>query len=75
MKAYAISLLLEHGFRAGDLADFAKKGGGEAAHRVCGGGAGDTWGPGQLTGGGFKHGLKGQLEDGRLADASSGIIM
>jgi len=70
VKTYAISMLLEHGFRAGDLASFAKKGCGEAAHRASGVGQTET----SVVG--SRDGLKAQLgEGGVVRAASSGMIM
>ena len=76
VKTYAISMLLEHGFRAGDLADFAKKGCGEAAHRGSGGGQGSHGGQTGTSVVGSSDGLKAQLGEGKLVRAaSSGMIM
>lgn len=75
VKTYAISMLIEHGFRAGDLANFAKGGVGEAAHRGGGAGQGaqDQEGPA-----GTPKPLSSErsLSEGKLVRAaSSGMIM
>tara|TARA_B100000780_G_C20874803_1_gene347959 strand:+ start:189 stop:569 length:381 start_codon:yes stop_codon:yes gene_type:complete len=80
VKTYAISMLLEHGFRAGDLANFAKKTSttGEAAHvhRVSGVGKGRNGGQTGTSVVSSSDGLKAQLGEGKLVRAASaGLIM
>ena len=67
-------LLLEHGFKANDLAEFAKRGhaGTQAAAHKSGGLQAT---PEDDEDPSFKRGLKENLNDGMLADASSGVIM
>ena len=75
MKTYAISMLIEHGFRAGDLANFAKEGCGEAAHRG-GSGAGQGGQDQEGQAGTPKLSSRERLSEGKLVRAaSSGMIM
>lgn len=73
VKTYAVSLLLEHGYRATDLAGFAKKRG-EAVHSST---PRLRWAEGQAdpAAEGPRGGLAKQLSEGTLAEASSGVMM